>query len=269
MSDEKRPSDPVPGEPPPVPDASPQPEARRHRLRDTALTLAASLLAFAIGLGVFNGLVMPRFIHSKNTVEVPDLRNLTFEQAQGLIEPSGLLISRAGERFDPGVPRGFILAQEPPAGTPVRGQRRVMVTVSLGEEYSSVPELYGESRRGAQLLLERAGLEVGVLTRAPSEEVPEGSVLATDPPAESVLPNAAKVALLVSSGPGVEEYVMPDLVGREIGGVRRQLEALGVRVLLPPSAADIGPIVTQDPPPGARVTRDVVVTLQAAGRVIR
>ena len=269
MSDEKRLSDPVPGEPPPAPDLAPDPPAKRHRLRDTALTLAASMLAFAIGLGVFNGLVMPRFIHSKNTVEVPDLRNLTFEQAQGLIEPSGLLISRAGERFDPGVPRGFILAQEPPAGTPVRGQRRVMVTVSLGEEYSSVPELYGESRRGAQLLLERAGLEVGALTRAPSEEVPEGSVLATDPPAESVLPNAAKVALLVSSGPGVEEYVMPDLVGREIGGVRRQLEALGVRVLLPPSAADIGPIVAQDPPPGARVTRDVVVTLQAAGRVIR
>jgi len=161
------------------------------------------------------------------------------------------------------------VAQEPAPGTPVRGQRRVMVAVSLGEEFSSVPELHGESRRGAQLLLERAGLEVGPLTRAPSDEVAEGLIVGTDPPAESVLPRGTAVALLVSSGSGVEEYVMPDLVGREIGGVRRQLEALGIRVLLPPSGADLGPIVAQDPAPGARITRDVVVTLQAAGRVLR
>lgn len=253
----------------PVPPEASEPPPARHRLRGTLLTLGAAFAAFAVGLGVFNGLVMPRLIHSKGTIEVPDLRNLTFDQAERALEPSGLVLSRSGERFDPGVPRGFIVAQEPAPGTPVRGQRRVMVAVSLGEEFSSVPELHGESRRGAQLLLERAGLEVGPLTRAPSDEVAEGLIVGTDPPAESVLPRGTAVALLVSSGSGVEEYVMPDLVGREIGGVRRQLEALGIRVLLPPSGADLGPIVAQDPAPGARVTRDVVVTLQAAGRVLR
>ncbi len=257
------------GEPPAPDPSSPGPRPIRHRVRDTVVTLAAAMVAFAIGLGVFNGLVMPRLIHSQGTVEVPDLGNLTFEQAQRVLEPTGLALSRVGERFDPAVPRGFVLAQSPPPGTPVRGQRRVMVTLSLGEEFSSVPELYGESRRGAQLLLERAGLEVGTISRAPGPDVAEGAILATDPPAESVLPRGTRVALLVSTGPGVEEFVMPELVGREIGGVRRQLEALGIRVLTPPSAADVGPIVAQDPLPGTRITREVVVTLQASGRVIR
>ncbi len=270
MSDETREQEPASGVSPPVPDVPPEePPSRRHRVRDAALTLVFSLVAFAIGLAVFNGLVMPRLIHSTSTIEVPDLGNLTFEQAQSILGPTGLTLSRSGERFDPGVPRGFILAQSPEPGTPVRGQRRVMVTLSLGEEFSSVPELYGESRRGAQLLIERAGLEVGTISRAPEPHIAEGAVIATDPPAESVQPRGTRIALLVSSGPGVEEYVMPDLVGREIGGVRRQLEALGIRVLLPPSAADLGPIVAQEPPPGARITRDVVVTLQATGRVIR
>lgn len=270
MSDDPREDELAPGHTPSAPAASPEsPVARRHRLRGTLITFGAAVIAFAVGLGVFNGLVMPRLIHSTGTIEVPDLSNLTFEQAERTLEPSGLVLSRSGERFDPGVPRGFILAQDPAPGTPVRGQRRVMVTLSLGEEFSSVPELHGESRRGAQLLLERAGLEVGTLTRAPSDDVAEGLIVATDPPAESVLPRGGKVALLVSSGAGLEEYVMPDLIGREIGGVRRQLEALGIRVLLPPSGADIGPIMAQDPAPGARVTRDVVVTLQAAGRVLR
>jgi beta-lactam-binding protein with PASTA domain len=77
------------------------------------------------------------------------------------------------------------------------------------------------------------------------------------------------VALLVSTGPGPEEFVMPDLTGREISGVRRQLEGLGFRVFVPPAAPSVGPIVSQSPPAGSRVTIDVQVVLQATGRLIR
>jgi beta-lactam-binding protein with PASTA domain len=94
-------------------------------------------------------------------------------------------------------------------------------------------------------------------------------VVTSDPPAESVLPRGASVALLVSTGQGPEEFVMPDLSGRELNGVHRQLEALGFRVEVPPAAPSIGAIVSQSPPPGSRVTRDAVVTLQATGRFIR
>ena len=232
-------------------------------------TLGVALLAFAVGLSVFSYVLMPRLIHREGEVRVPELANLTLEQAQRTLEPTGLLLSRAGERFDPGVARGRIVQQDPPAGTPVRGHRRVSVTVSLGEEYSTVPALFGETRRGAELLLEHSGLRVGGITRAPSDAVGEGLVVATDPPAESVLPRGAPVAVLVSTGGGEEVFVMPDLVGREIGRARRQLEAQGYRVLTPPSAPGMGPIVAQDPPPGARLTRDMSITLQAARRLVR
>ena len=240
-----------------------------HRFRDSMVVLGLSLIAFTVGLGVFNGFVMPRLIHSTGEVQVPDLANLTLEQAERAMRPAGLALSRAGERFDPGVPRGFILGQEPAAGTPVRIHTRVRVTVSLGEEFSSVPELFGESRRGAQLLLERAGLRLGGMTHALTDEVGQDLVVTSDPPAESILPRGAEVALLVSGGSGPEEYVMPDLAGRELNGVRRQLEALGFRVDVPPGAPSVGAIGSQTPPAGSRVTRDAVVILSATGRVIR
>jgi len=242
---------------------------RGNKLRDTVVIVGASLVAFGVGLGLFNGLVMPRLIHGTGDVEVPDLANLTVNQAEAALRPTGLSLSRAGERFDPSVPRGFILSQDPPPSTPVRGRVRVLVMVSLGEEFSSVPELFGESRRGAQLLLERAGLEVGGITRAPSDQLGEGLIAGSDPPAESVLPRGTPVALLLSTGPGTELFVMPDLTGRELAGVRRQFEALGFRVLTPPAAPTVGPILAQSPPPGSRLTRDMQVVLQATGRVIR
>ena len=151
----------------------------------------------------------------------------------------------------------------------MRGRKRVSVVVSLGEEFSSVPELFGESQRGARLLIERAGLRTTGLTHAPSDEVGEGLIVACDPPAESVLPRATAVSLLISTGAGREDYVMPELLGREIAGVRRQLEAIGCRVVLPPGAANVGGIVFQNPSPGSRVTRDATITLQAMGRLIR
>src|SRR5439155_24570937 len=138
-------------------------------------------------LFLFNNAIMPRLIHSAGEVRVPDLGNLTVEQAEKALQPIGLQLSRAGERFDPSVPRGFILSQDPGAETPVRGTRRVLVIVSLGEEFSSVPSLFGESVRTAQYLLERAGLRMGPITRAPSDEVGDGLVVGTDPPGESVL----------------------------------------------------------------------------------
>ncbi|TMQ72015.1 MAG: PASTA domain-containing protein [Candidatus Eisenbacteria bacterium] len=246
-----------------------RPAVRRRGLATTLVVLGAATAAFVTGLFVFNNMIMPRFIHSSAEVVVPELSSLNYEQAEQALRPLGLVLSRAGERFDPSVPRGFILSQDPPPDTPVRGRKRVMVVVSLGEEYSSVPSLFGESLRSARFLLQRSGLRVTGITRAPSDEVGEGLVSGTDPPPETVLPRNATVALLVSSGTGQDQYVMPDLLGREITGVRRHLESLGFRVTTPPAAPSVGTIVYQEPGAGSRITIDTPINLQATGRIIR
>ena len=242
---------------------------RRHRAAAFFSLVGLGLLAFATGLLLFNNMVMPRLIHGVGEVRVPDLANLTLEQAERTLRPLDLQLSRAGERFDPAVPRGFVLSQDPPPDVPVRGRRRVTVVVSLGEEFSSVPALFGESVRGAQLLVDRAGLRYAGTTRAPVEDLGDGLVVGSDPPAESVLPRETPVSLLVSTGPGADFYVMPDLVGREIAGARHQLETFGFRVLTPPAAPSVGAIVFQQPVAGSRITRDVTIVLQATGRVLR
>jgi serine/threonine-protein kinase len=242
---------------------------RRARIKPIAAMAALAIAAFATGLFLFNDVVMPRLVHRVNEQRVPDLTNLTLVQAERVLQARGLLLTRAGERFDPTVPSGFIVSQDPPAETPFRGHKRVSVVVSLGEEFSSVPELFGESMRTAAYLLTRAGLRLGGITHAPSEDVGDGLIAATDPPAETVLPRDTPVAVMVSTGGIEESFVMPDLLGREIGGVRRRLEAFGFRVFTPPAAPSIGTIVYQDPAPGSRITRQTQILVQATGRLIR
>ena len=242
---------------------------RRHRLRAGAFIAGFAILAFVTGLFVFNNLVMPRLIHGIGQVTVPDLTNLTLEQAEQALRPLGLQLTRAGERFDPFAPRGFVIAQDPAAGTSVRGRRHISVVVSLGEEFSSVPELSGESVRTARMLIDRAGLRAGTIVQAPSEDAGEGLVAGSDPAAEAVLQRNSPVHLLVSTGTVTESFVMPELLGREISGVRRQLEPLGFRIERVRGTTSVGTIVGQEPPAGSRISRATVIKLRTSGRMIR
>jgi serine/threonine-protein kinase len=235
-------------------------------MRTAVILVVLAGAAFVTGLMVFNSLLMPQLIHRRGEVRVPDLSNLAETEAQRTLRTVGLRLSHAGERFDPAVPRGLVVHQDPPPQTLVRTGRRVLVVVSLGEEFSSVPPLFGTSLRGARLRIERVGLTASGITHAPAEEVGEGLVAGTDPPAESVLPRGAQVGLLVSTGSPDEGFVMPELLGRDLAGARRQLEAFGFRVLSPEGAGGRGMVIYQEPAPGSRVDRSTIITLQGTGR---
>jgi len=234
-----------------------------RRLREALRLTLVGLVAFAVGLEIFNSIVMPRLIHGTAEVRVPDLSNLTLAQATRALEGVQLRIGTAGERFDPVAPRGSVLSQDPLPDTPVRIRRRVMVVVSMGVEFAAVPDMAGLSVRGARLALDRVGLGFTGTTRASSEDIGVDMVVDSDPPAGTVLSHGASVGLLLSSGPADEEFVMPDLLGRDLAAVRARLEGLGFKVEIPSRSAH-GPVVFQNPAVGSRVSRGATVFLQAA-----
>lgn len=259
------------GDPPeaPAPDAAAEPphvERRRpgRGLRTAAFMLVLAAVAFGTGVLLFNAFVMPRFVHSGAEVPVPDVTNLTELQAERRLAAVGLQLGRAGERFDPAVPPGYVLSQDPAPDTPVRGSPRVLVMMSLGEESGVVPALDGESVRAATLVLTRVGLSVGGITHAPSDAVGIGLVAGSDPAAEAVLPRNTPVSLLVSNGSGDESWVMPELLGRDLETTRRALELFGLHVIVPPAAGAHGLVLFQNPPVGARLTRGDRITLRGS-----
>jgi serine/threonine-protein kinase len=233
-------------------------------VRDAITVALIGLVAVVIGLALFNSVLMPRLIHSASEVRVPDLSNLSYEQAERLLRGSQLRLGRSGERFDASVPRGFILAQDPRPGTPVRARRRVMVMVSMGEEFCAVPELVGSSLRGAALAIEHAGLGFAGTTRAPSSDVGEGMVVASDPSSDTVVPHNWPVAVLLSTGAADERYVMPDLLGRDAATLQGRLAALGFRVEIRGRRGS-GPVIFQNPAPGSRIESGATVLIQPGG----
>jgi serine/threonine-protein kinase len=128
--------------------------------------------------------------------------------------------------------------------------------------------LYGESKRGASLLLSRSGLTLGETVEAYSDEVGPGLVVATEPGAQSVVSRGTPVSILVSRGSPTEQYLMPDLRGRDVKSVRDDLEALGFSVQVAGEVGRLASIVEQVPPPGTRIRRGQALVLKVAGQVI-
>ena len=232
-------------------------------------TILVAGLAFVTGLVLFDRVVMPRFTRQAGDVLVPDLANLNRQQAESVLARSGLALSVAAERFDAAAPRGFVIAQDPEPGRPVRAGRRVSVTISLGEEFANVPELFGESLRGARLLLDRAGLRAGAIGRVITSETGPGLVVAAEPAFGAVVARGTPVNLLVCIANEPEAFVMPDLVGRDAQTAERDLESLGFRVDVTGPGSKFARIEAQNPSPGARVLRGQTVTLTVAGRLIQ
>jgi serine/threonine-protein kinase len=256
---------------PAAPSAEP-PARRRGALRSLRAlfgTLAIAFVAFLTGLYLFDEVVMPRFTGQGGDLAVPDLSNLTRPQAEAELARLGLRLAVGSERFDPAVPRGFVITQDPAAGRLVKQGRRVSVAISLGEEFANIPDLFGESLRGARLLLNRAGLANGSIGRVITSEVGPGLIVASEPPFGAVVARGTRVNLLVCVASEPEAFVMPDLVGRDVQAVARDLEALGFRVDTVGPGQNLARIGAQEPAPGARVVRGQIIRLTVAGRLIQ
>ena len=132
-------------------------------------------------------------------VEVPDVRNRKVDSATDLLTSRGFQVE-VDEKPDDKAPADTVLDQNPkPGGQAPRGSK-ITLTVSSGREQVAVPNVAGRDQSEAANLLGQAGFTVAV-TREPSETVPEGRVIRTDPAAPAPLPRGSTVNLVVSSGP--------------------------------------------------------------------
>lgn len=225
-------------------------------------TLLLSGLALFGGFLVVNLVLMPSLTRQGEEVRVPDIAGLSEREAERALAGLDLRLSKISEQWSADVPRGFIARQEPEPGAVVKRGRRISVVVSLGAQGTSVPLLDGESVRRAEIMLEGAGLRRGNVARVYTEEAPRDMVVTSDPPGETVVEQETAVDLLVSLGPLPRKYVLPDLTGRELVSVARELRDEGFMVLAREGAprGRSGLVSAQEPLPGSPIApRDSIV----------
>jgi eukaryotic-like serine/threonine-protein kinase len=198
------------------------------------------------------------------TVLVPTVRNLPQGQAIDELEERGLR-ANVDRLSSENVRAGLALRTVPGAGTEVERGERIQLFISSGPELVAVPSVIGLSRDSAEAQISDAGLVPGV-QESESEE-PEGEVISQDPSAGSELRVGSTVTITVSTG--IEQVVVPDVVGIGAADAERQLRAEGLvpvrREMEVAEASQDGQVIDQRPAAGVEVERgrEVVIVVGA------
>lgn len=131
------------------------------------------------------------------------------------------------EAYSEEVPTGSVISQTPQADTSVPHSSQVTLTVSLGPQPISVPDLTGEDADAALERLEEYGL-TATTNEEHSDTTPRGNVIAQSPVAGETLYRGDTVALTVSLGPELVE--VPDVFGLQEGEATQTLQDAGFLV---------------------------------------
>lgn len=231
-------------------------------------------IGLLLGLGVvlfvaLNYFLLPDYTRHDETIAVPRVVDLPYEQAAEELRRLDLRVERETQRFDPDVPRDVVVDQLPAPDTRVKPGRRVYVTVNTGEvSLVTVPRLEGFSPREAGNQLRAVGLRLGEV-RADSVPHPyQNTVTRQEPVSGTTLRDGESVSIWVSTGPGEEWVTVPDVTGMTVAEAEALLLSeykLRSRVLGAPERSDPGEvremIVTRQSNTAARVRQGYEVRL--------
>lgn len=200
-------------------------------------------------------------------VAVPDVEGRALPRARAELDEAGLGIEERSA-FSLSVPRGRVIQQDPAPGRRVRQGEVVEVVVSRGANRVEMPDAVGRPLAEVRRPLEDAGVPFEVV-EVPSEEVPEGVVVAQDPDPGVMVTGEDEVRFDVSTGPRLRP--VPEVIGLSLDAAAFKLGDAGLAPgevsFVEHDAVPAGAVVATDPPIGTDLERDAPVDLVlSAGR---
>ncbi len=215
--------------------------------------LTVVLLAFYL---LFNHLFMPAYTRYDAVVQVPDVRNLSMQEARRILVERGLGVGDSLQRFDRERQPNVILDQSPPPNAAVKPGRLVYVTVNAGTiPPVTVPRVEGLSLREARNRLAADGLKV-IAERPDSVPSPySNTITRQEPQAGATVKQGDGVTLWYSTGLGSRTVLVPDVTGMTVSEAQRLLLRRNLRsvVLDRDEDAEDPTIVRQSRDPGTHV----------------
>jgi beta-lactam-binding protein with PASTA domain len=203
----------------------------RRTVKRAFLVLAVWTFLLAVLVLLLDQVVMPWLVRHNRQIQVPDVVEMSLAEAESTLVQMNLTMVEVGREYDPLVPPGLILSQNPHGGALIKGKGRwVRVLVSKGGEKISVPNLQGVSLRQARLVLQRSGLEMGQVSWMYTEDFPENVVISSAPGYKAEVLRGELIDLLVSQGSVPSKAIVPDFVGQSLEGAVLLARDAGLRI---------------------------------------
>ena len=196
-------------------------------------------------------------------VKVPSVIGKTEEEAAKVLEEAGLGYKITARRESKKYTEGYVIEQNPNEGIRVDKNTDIELVISTGaaEEEIKVPNVVGMDELEAQRKLEDAGFTKIVSEAVYSEEA-QGTVISTDPKADSLVSKDTQIRMQVSKGS--EKIQVPIVVGMTEAEARETITNAGLSISTVETeyseTYEAGIVIRQNPS-GIRVNKNTSVSL--------
>lgn len=222
--------------------------------------IAAAFLIVTVSFGV------AALMHSLNAgpkdVELPDFVGKNIDEVRD--DPSYSFTFEEEPKSDLDAAEGTILDQLPKAGTTVKENAVVTLTVSTGSPTLTLDDYSGSSQEDVEAALQKIGLDYKILT-IPSDTVDKGTVIRTEPSAKAeVTVGEDTVYVYVSSGPEIKKVPVPNVAGQTLEDAKTMITEAGLTVgEVTEQASDQaeGTVIETDPLNGVKLDEGSTVNL--------
>ena len=216
------------------------------------ITIAFALACLALCWMILND--SSNLMNNKADITLGDYIGMTQDEAAATEQVvSGQISVTWEQEYNSDYAAGYIYKQSPVSGRTVREGQNVTLTVSLGTQYVTVPNLTNYVQADAEQQLKDLGVSV-LVTQAVDTTVASGAVIRTDPAAGSQVAAGSTVVIYISRPQVATTTKVPSLIGMSAGDARTLLvqNHLGLGSQSEQySDQPVGTVISQDPAAGA------------------
>ena len=212
------------------------------------------LLIILVIILLLDKIFMPLYISLGNETEMPDVIEMHVDEAKDVLTKQGFQVLVSDSMYDAIHEEGIIIEQNPYPYATVKENRRVYLTISIGEKPIIMPNLFGVSPREADLILDSYGLKLKAKIYVYSDIYHEGTVIGQSYPQGQEIRAGSQIDVTISLGKLKEEMVVPNLIGKSLYEARQRLKLLELKIgeIIYEERAKILPetVIKQSIPPG-------------------
>ncbi len=228
------------------------------------------MISFLWLTGLIDRVLLPFISRTDIELSMPDLRMMSFPEADSVCKISDVELLPARIRSDDKIPPGVVIDQYPEAGSTIKPGRRAEVVVSGNSGLIACPDVEGKSPGEAVLIADSSGLWLNTeaIRYRFSETDPEGVIVEQSPFALTGLMRGSELRITVSLGSAPLNPIVPDLIGVNIESVGLMLRKQGLRlgdvIKYPDRLHHPGTVIEQSRLPGELVGEIDVVNVRIA-----
>ena len=180
----------------------------------------------------FGGTMLVLKATNPKEVEVPNVVNLSKEEAEKKVTDAKLKFEVSDEEYNTEVEAGYIISQDPTYTelyNKVKEGTTIKVVVSKGTEKTTVPNVKGKEKEEALQLIDNAKLLSEVIEET-SKTVKEGFVISQETNPDTEVNAGETLKIHVSTGTGIKQVTMIDVTGKSEADAKKALEDMGLVV---------------------------------------